>query len=532
MHIELNQPDIRNFVNICLQGGGQIMFIDYNEHNPLWPGYCNPSIMWDNKTKDFKLILRNVNYVLHNSGDNERNWCGWGPCFYSIPQEDGRNLKTRNFIGVSKDPFNNGFKFLEIQTKPYNPIWEFQGEEDARIIRWDDKLYTTGVRRDDNEKGMGRMELMLLKEPSIIADNKTMEYYEESRLKINGIGDNSTYCEKNWMPIQDIPYHYIQSSNPLRIIKVNPDTGEVSPIIEKPKDDNLLKHFDMLRGSSQCIPWKDGHITLVHTCELWFTRNGRKFAKYMHVFLWWDNDWNLKKVSPLFTFGDFMVEFTTGLEYHDGYFYIPFAIQDNFTYLLKVPENTIETFLDSDLDILKKIDNESCIEYFGEGKLFDPNITPEEMYSIAWSSYNKKDFAKAYCIFVRFIDKFPNHNLSYNSCFMAARLIADLSHRDRHEISMWMKCIQNNPKRPEAYFAAAMFYRCRGMNDEAFYFAEQGMGKLKTQKPWDENQPVFYNTNSMEDIYWQCVYDTEHYEYAVSYLKSSGKEIEEERKVL
>ena len=39
------------------------------------------------------------------------------------------------------------------------PLWDFVGLEDARLVKWDDKYYMCGVRRDTTTNGQGRMEL-------------------------------------------------------------------------------------------------------------------------------------------------------------------------------------------------------------------------------------------------------------------------------------------------------------------------------------------------------------------------------------
>ena len=351
-NIKLQEPLVKYFVNFCLMGGATVTPMDINFHNPMWPGYCNPSIMWDEKDHNFKMIIRNVNYVLHGAMDFTKNWSNWGPVYYSIPVEDGRNLRTQNFIGVNGDPIHEPWKFQLIKTTPYTPKWEFQGEEDARIVRWDDKLYTTGVRRDDNKDGSGRMELMYLSEKG---------FQEISRVKVQALNKNS-YCEKNWMPIKDMPFHYVQQTNPTVIVKTDPKTGRTEEVIHKDRVEGMIdENFDLLRGSSQVIRWGDYWIALVHTCEMWWTSSERKFARYCHTFVVWDSDWNIIKMSPLFSFANYGVEFTCGLEYHDGKFYIPFAIEDNFVFLMTVDEEVIRKFIFND-ESVKYADMEHNIQ--------------------------------------------------------------------------------------------------------------------------------------------------------------------------
>ena len=85
----------------------------------------------------------------------------------------------------------------------YEPMWDFVGLEDARLFRWNDKLYMSGVRRDTTTNGQGRMELSELE--------VGVDYVKEiSRVRIEAPNNPDSYCEKNWMPITDLPNHYVK----------------------------------------------------------------------------------------------------------------------------------------------------------------------------------------------------------------------------------------------------------------------------------------------------------------------------------
>ena len=92
-----------------------------------------------------------------------------------------------------------------------DPQWEFVGLEDARLFRWDNKLYLCGVRRDTTTNGEGRMELSEIRAKTTFVD-------EMSRTRIPAPGNKDSYCEKNWMPIIDKPYHFVKWSNPTEVV--------------------------------------------------------------------------------------------------------------------------------------------------------------------------------------------------------------------------------------------------------------------------------------------------------------------------
>jgi predicted GH43/DUF377 family glycosyl hydrolase len=241
----------------------------------------------------------------------------------AIGREIGSDFKVSKYHKVDTSTFDI-----------YEPLWEFVGLEDARIIEWDNKLYLSGVRRDTTTNGVGRMEL------SEIQVNKD-GVKEISRVRIEPPNDPNSYCEKNWMPVIDKPFHYVKWANPTELVRVNPNAGtsqtvHVSSPISLPRD---------LRGGSQIIPYKDGYFAITHEVDLFKSEEGRKDAVYYHRFMVWDKDFNIVKVTPEFHFMDADVEFCVGIaEYGDEYL-ITFGFQDNAAYLLRAPKTTIEEFI-------------------------------------------------------------------------------------------------------------------------------------------------------------------------------------------
>ena len=202
-----------------------------------------------------------------------------------------------------------------------------------RIFRWNDKLYTSGVRRDLDPTGIGRMELCEIE----VQEDKVVEL---SRFRIpTPIHD--TYCEKNWMPILDLPYHYIKWSNPTEVVKVDPEKETCEQVFigewkQLPRD---------LRGGSQVISWKDHYLAITHEVDLFNSEVGRKDAVYRHRILLWDKDWNIIKWSNDFSLMGGHVEFCIGLALKGDDFLLSFGFQDNAAYLLKFPQSVMEEFL-------------------------------------------------------------------------------------------------------------------------------------------------------------------------------------------
>lgn len=323
-----------NFVKYIIDRGGSIkpLMIDPKLTEGL--GLMNPSVYVHNG----KIIvnIRSVNYTLYNCETSFYEH-SWGPLVYIHPEDDLK-LKTKNYICILDDNLNIVNSNL-VDTSKFDtePIWEFHGLEDARIVHWNNKFYITGVRRDNNTIGSGRMELSEV----IITDNK-VEEIDRIRIPTPGDpGDHPTYCEKNWMPIADMPYHYVKWSNPTEVVKYDIETKKSTTVAHTEKQD--LPHD--LRGGSQVISYKDGYLCLNHITYLFSTPAGRRDGKYRHQFTYWDKEWRPVKRSDVFSFLSAKVEFCCGMvEYQDSYL-ITFGFMDNSAYILKAPKFAVEEFI-------------------------------------------------------------------------------------------------------------------------------------------------------------------------------------------
>lgn len=322
---------MKTFAQVAFEKGGSIhpLIIDPKLTGGL--GLMNPSIYNDNG----KIIvnLRSVNYTFYHS-EEKLFQHPYGPLTYVHPENDIK-LRTWNYYLELNDQYEIQ-KYCKIDTSnfPDKELWEFVGLEDARIFRWNEKLYISGVRRDEDTAGTGRMELC-----EIVAYGDTVK--QISQVRIKPPLDPNSYCEKNWMPILDKPYHYIKWSNPTELVKVNPETGESEQIFTG----NQCPIDGYPRGGSQVIAWKDGYVAITHEVDLFNSEVGRKDAVYYHRVLFWDKDFNLQKWSKKFFIMGGHVEFCIGLTIHNDSMLMTFGFQDNAAYLLKFDENVLEEFL-------------------------------------------------------------------------------------------------------------------------------------------------------------------------------------------
>jgi hypothetical protein len=321
-----------NFVNHCIENGGSIHPLLIPSKDLKGPSLTNPSIYLDG---DKILVnLRNINYTLYHS-EKKKYEHPWGPLVYIHPENDWK-LRTKNIICEYDENMNQKwYSHIDTSDFPDKELWDFVGLEDARIVRWDNKLYMCGVRRDLDTIGTGRMELS-----EIEINNQQVKEVAQYRIPIPGNGES--YCEKNWMPIVDMPYHFVKWTNGTEVVKYNIETNTTDQVALKNWRD--LGCID-LRGGSQVLPFGEGHIALCHETYLTRSEQDRKDGIYRHRFIVWDKNWDIVQVSPQFSFMCGEIEFAVGMcEYDDDYL-ITFGFQDNASYLLRVRKNLVWEFI-------------------------------------------------------------------------------------------------------------------------------------------------------------------------------------------
>lgn len=310
-------------------------------------GIMNPSIYID----EGKILvnIRHVNYILFHSEANKFPH-KWGHLVYVHPQSDV-TLRTHNVIAEldqDMNVLNSGRVNMALDTKP---TWNFIGLEDARLFKWDDKLYLCGVRRDCyDDKGKGRMELC-----HVEFNDEEKEWKEISRHPIPAPNGDGSYCEKNWMPVLDMPYHFVKWCNPFQLVKYDIETGECVDVVVKEKLKNVAFQHDF-RGGSQVIDIGNGRkLAFVHETTLLKDPFNRKDGNYGHRAIVWDEDWNLIHTSKEFHFmgawyddvqkQERNIEFAVGASIHKGNMLISYGLSDNCSFILKIPLNVFFEFL-------------------------------------------------------------------------------------------------------------------------------------------------------------------------------------------
>ena len=357
--IEMKDLMKESLVPQVLKQGGAINPLIIASKTTGGLGLCNPSIWQYPGSPDYLVNVRHVSYYLHHCEGEGKYQTPWGPLNYVRPDSDPY-LRTTNYIC----DFN--LKTMKLATPrkidtskfPKEPEWDFVGLEDGRLVEWEGKMYITGVRRYAPD-GKGRMVLSEIK-----ITQKGVK--EMGRYVIEPPEGSEVYCEKNWMPILDMPFHYVKWANPVEVIKVdiNPKWKSKpkkyrcpSTVVHKGVEATQLPLQLQPRGSSQVIPFypksvaekKDQkhYICVVHECDYWHNEKNDRDSQYYHRFMVWDDKWNLAGVSDPFKFMDGRIEFCCGMAKHPDVndFFVTFGFQDNSAYMVTVPENFLESII-------------------------------------------------------------------------------------------------------------------------------------------------------------------------------------------
>jgi hypothetical protein len=273
---------------------------------------------------------------LYHAENEQRFPSRFGPLSYLHPEKDQR-LVTENYLCRLNDNLEmtdyTKVEMLEL----HEPIWEFVGLEDARVVQWDSEYFLVGVRRDTATNGVGRMEYT-----HIDLDKVNWSAKEIWRKRISAPGADDSYCEKNWMPVLDKPYTFVKWTMPTEVVYCAPEDDAVTEQLHlrltppAPKDQ---------RGGSQVIKWGSMYICITHEVDLFKNYLEQKDAIYRHRLVMWDEQFNYVGMSQPFSFLDARVEFCVGAAKHGEDLLLSFGFQDNAAFVLRVPKLVVEDLI-------------------------------------------------------------------------------------------------------------------------------------------------------------------------------------------
>jgi hypothetical protein len=320
-----------NLVNKSVSQGGKLAPLILPHSLTSGMGLMNPSIFIDDDG-DILVNIRHVNYTLYHSEHDQRFFSPWGPLSYLHPERDQRLVTTNYLCRLDKDLNIINYTKVDYSALDVPPIWEFVGEEDCRITQWDGNYYLIGVRRDTTPNGQGRMEYS-----KIELDKTNWTAKEVQRVRIPPPIDVNSYCEKNWMPILDMPYHFVKWAMPTEVVKANPDKSECEQVLVRSTPSVPIDQ----RGGTNIVSWGDYYIAFTHEVKLWRNYLNQKDSIYRHRMIVWDKEFNFVGLSNSFAFLDTPIEFCVGAAVRNGKLLLSFGVQDNAAFVLEIPKKVV-----------------------------------------------------------------------------------------------------------------------------------------------------------------------------------------------
>lgn len=323
-----------NLVEKAVANGGKLAPLVIPVGLTAGTGLMNPSIFIDDEG-DILVNLRHVNYTLYHAENKQRFPSRFGPLSYLHPEKDQR-LVTENYLcRLDHKLTMTDYAKVEMQTL-HDPIWEFVGLEDARVVQWNGEYFLIGVRRDTTTNGVGRMEYT-----QIDLDKTNWTVREIHRKRIQAPEPNESYCEKNWMPVADKPYTFVKWTMPTEVVYSSPFGQDTEQLFvrqtPRPPADQ--------RGGSQVIKWGNMYIAITHEVDLFKNYLVQKDAIYRHRIVIWDEQFNFAGMSKPFTFLDARIEFAVGAAKQGEDLLISFGFQDNAAFVLRVPKLVVEDLI-------------------------------------------------------------------------------------------------------------------------------------------------------------------------------------------
>lgn len=210
----------------------------------------------------------------------------------------------------------------------------FRGLEDARMVVWNNELYTYGTRCD---KAGGDARIVL---------------YTPSGEEVVVRSPFGCAVEKNWMAIPDRPMHFVYGFRDYKVVVVKVCADGSCEVLENDGAVNMDwytagdVHFNDIRGGTPLVRIENGYLAVVHRQE--WTYGG---YCYRHAVVRFDDRLNLVDITRWFQFMHPVCEFCTGMALKDGKVYLTYSVLDCVPMLMEFTlEGLLSLFGNDDFD--------------------------------------------------------------------------------------------------------------------------------------------------------------------------------------
>ena len=292
-----------------------ILLADYAKYNLIKADgcICNASYLHLNNQR--YLIARNCNYsfIKTINSNNEIVAYGCYPC--NINYNSSEILYNINNYNCTVN------KTLS-KVIPEDIIkYKYVGDEDIRVVNWNEPILTfTRVNITPQQLQFNNFKSNIVS----VNLNDNYDFINETVI------ETTAQVEKNWQPIEHMPYTYVYSYKPFKLINIK--TKEFT-IIANNVDLNYC-------GSTGVINYNNYHITLVHT-------KNRTTNDYLHYLVKFDDAMNIIAISKPFKFFGCNVEFSVYMENQNNIIVLLVSVHDQITYEFILEQKLIDALFNN-----------------------------------------------------------------------------------------------------------------------------------------------------------------------------------------
>jgi hypothetical protein len=250
-------------------------------------------------------------------------------------------VRTRNILLFLNENFEKvkQNEFICKYEKKKNTL--VTGLEDVRLFSNNDIIYFTTVTYDNHNNSNPKISTGSYNVNDILLLKDEEPFYFNKLIVKNSIEADT--CEKNWLPFTiNHDFYVIYSFSPTIIMNV---TSENNIIVHKNNYENKFKDF---RGSAGPIlfEYNDqiGYLTIIH--EVIFEKfKDRWIRKYIHRFVWLDNNFYIKFISLPFYFESLGIEYCCGMISNEKEIILTIGYKDSNGFILICDKDEIVKLL-------------------------------------------------------------------------------------------------------------------------------------------------------------------------------------------
>lgn len=427
---------MNSLVNFVLDRGGEDFNLLYPSH--LLNGEyatCNtsiitygPGLLINTRLVNYGKLFQNEDYK-YVGGDRNQTY---------LYTENGFETRNVQFFYTKENGISSIKEIGEVEFPVGSVPALYRGMEDCKMVRWGNKIYAYGTRWDKIEN-MGCMCIYEL-------DN---ELKPKNEIVIRN--PNNNLCEKNWGAIEGQPFKFVYLVNPTQVIEVDKN-GECHLIDNHPEIKRINEEAGaIIKGSTCVVRYSENeYVSLVHTTK-YKQKDNFNPCEYRTAFVFYDNNFNITRMSDWFVFKSLMCEFSCGLAVNGEDVYISYSQLDSTVNLLATTKSVIEEFVNHHID---------------DNNVYDFNY----FYDLAFEYENSNHWLTAnvlynYCAYLCSADKSikPEVKLECIIRSFAKIMFNEKSEWDDNMFAEMIKCvdkqIEEYPNECEFYYIKAYMYK-------------------------------------------------------------------------